>query len=146
MERNDHAIQTHDQGTIPQHQHQPVSFIGGGPSDGSANDAGDEGGGEGDELDLLFGVLFPEEDFGFFGGGGARGEKLLDGPVLAVPGHLEGVVDHQDGAREVGSLGGLLVAFMVLVRVVVVVVCAGFGFVIIVVDVHGGFIMKVMDI
>ena len=74
MEGDDHAIETHDQRTVPQHQHQPVGIIGGGPSDGGADDAGDEGGGEGDELELAFGVFLPEEDFGFFGGGGAHGD------------------------------------------------------------------------
>ena len=73
MEGDDDAIETHDQGTVPQHQHQPVGIIGGGPSDGGADDAGDEGGGEGDELELAFGVFLPE-DFGFFGGGGAHGD------------------------------------------------------------------------
>ncbi len=57
--------------------------------------------------------------------------------MLAVPGHLEGVVDHQDGARELGGLGRLLVAFMVLARVVDVILRTGFGLVIIImVGVH----------
>lgn len=57
--------------------------------------------------------------------------------MLAVPGHLEGVVDHQDGARESGGLGWSLVAFMVLAREVDVSFCTGFGLVmIIMVGVH----------
>lgn len=56
--------------------------------------------------------------------------------MLAVPGHLEGVVDHQDGARELGGLGRLLVAFMVLAGEVDVVFCTGFGLVIIMRGLH----------
>ena len=45
MEGDDHAIEAHDQRTVPQHQHQPVGIIGGGPSDRGTDDAGDKGGG-----------------------------------------------------------------------------------------------------